>query len=146
MDLDQEKLIWAAKAYWTGQHDPHILDNGNILLFDNRGNFNKPEGRSRVIEFDPRTMGIAWEYKGTAASPLESDIRSENQRLPNGNTLITESSGGRILEVTPDQEIVWEFVNPVRGGPGNKKIPIVCKAQRLDLNAVNTFLASAPER
>ncbi len=36
------------------------------------------------------------------------------QRLPNGNTLITESSGGRIFEVTRDGEIVWEFFNPRR--------------------------------
>ncbi len=41
-------------------------------------------------------------------------IRSVQQRLPNGNTLITGSSGGRIFEVTRDGEIVWEFFNPRR--------------------------------
>ena len=37
---------------------------------------------------------------------------SPAQRLPNGNTLITEGSDGRIIEVTPDHEIVWEYINP----------------------------------
>lgn len=131
VDLDREELVWALRGYWIGQHDPRILDNGNILLFDNLGNFNRPEGRSRVLEFDPRTMAIEWQYTGTEAAPLQSDIRSYADRLPNGNTLITESSGGRILEVAPDGEIVWEYVNPVRGGLEDERIPVICKAQRL---------------
>lgn len=141
IDLEQEKLTWAVKAYWVGQHDPHILDDGNILLFDNKGNFNKPEGRSRALEFDPETLAVVWQYTGTPESPLESDIRSYTQRLPNGNTLITESNAGRILEVTAGKEIVWEYVNPVRGGPDRKKIPIICKAQRLDPSVSTPFLA-----
>lgn len=131
VDMDEEKLVWAIKGYWAGQHDPQILANGDILLFDNRGNFRKPEGRSRALEFNPTTMAITWQYTGTAESPLDSDIRSYTQRLPNGNTLITESNAGRILEVTRDKEIVWEYINPLRGGPDGK-IPIVCKALRLD--------------
>ncbi|XXT53909.1 hypothetical protein WMF23_20300 [Sorangium sp. So ce542] len=34
------------------------------------------------------------------------------QRLPNGNTLITEGSDGRVFEVTPGHEIVWEYISP----------------------------------
>jgi len=34
------------------------------------------------------------------------------QRLGNGNTLITEAWHGRIFEVTPDKETVWEYVVP----------------------------------
>lgn len=140
IDLEQEELVWAVKGYWQGQHDPQILDNGNILVFDNRGNFNKPEGNARALEFDPETLEIVWQYTGTPESPLESAIRSYTQRLPNGNTLITESNGGRILEVTPGQEIVWEYVNPVRGGPEGQMIPIICKALRLDPAIAAPFL------
>lgn len=131
VDVEEERLVWAARGYWSAQHDPQILENGNILLFDNRGNYNLPEGPSRVLEFDPVTMAIVWEYRGSEASPLDSVIRSYATRLENGNTLITESNGGRILEVTLEGTIVWEFVNPVRGGPDGK-IPIICKAYRLD--------------
>jgi hypothetical protein len=39
---------------------------------------------------------------------------SSAQRLPNGNTLITEGNGGRIIEVTAGHEIVWEYISPYR--------------------------------
>ncbi|HWK53303.1 MAG TPA: arylsulfotransferase family protein, partial [Hyphomicrobiales bacterium] len=132
LDADKERLVWATKGPWLGQHDPHILDNGNLLLFDNNGDFTPEQGDSRVLEFDPDTLELQWQYTGSADEPLHSVIRSEVQRLPNGNTLITESSQGRILEVAPDHSIVWEFVNPVRGGPDGRLIPIVCNAQRVD--------------
>ena len=37
---------------------------------------------------------------------------SSARRLPNGNTLICEGDFGRIFQVTPGGEIVWEYVNP----------------------------------
>ena len=36
---------------------------------------------------------------------------SRCQRLPNGNTLITEADTGRVFEVTRKGEVVWEFGN-----------------------------------
>jgi hypothetical protein len=45
-------------------------------------------------------------------SKFFSHYASGAQRLPNGNTLIAETSYGRILEVTRDNEIVWEYVSP----------------------------------
>jgi hypothetical protein len=144
LDLATEELVWAARGSWIGQHDPDILPDGHVLLFDNYGHFEKPEGRSRVIEFDPATMEIVWQYTGTAQAPLDSAIRASQQRLANGNTLITESSGGRILEVTRQGEIVWQFVNPVRGGERNSKIPIICWAERIDPDDLDPSLLSGP--
>jgi len=43
---------------------------------------------------------------------------SSAQRLPNGNTLITEGSDGRIFEVTRDHELVWEYISPYWGKRG----------------------------
>jgi Arylsulfotransferase (ASST) len=144
LDLETEELVWAARGSWIGQHDPDILPDGNILLFDNYGHFDKPGGRSRVIEFDPATMEIVWQYAGTAEAPLDSAIRASQQRLANGNTLITESSGGRVFEVTPQGEIVWQFVNPVRGGEQNGKVPIICWAQRVDPDELDPDFLSGP--
>lgn len=42
LDLETEELVCALRGYWLGQHDPDILPNGNILLFDNYGNFETP--------------------------------------------------------------------------------------------------------
>lgn len=131
LDVDREQIVHAVRGPWFGQHDPDILDGGNLLIFDNLGAFEGPGGRSRVLEVDPRTMAVVWQYAGTAERPFESEIRADQQRLANGNTLINESSGGRIFEVTAAGEVVWEFVNPVRLGDRGDWIPIVAGAERL---------------
>jgi hypothetical protein len=146
LDPETRNFVWATRGAWIGQHDPDILPDGNILLFDNFGNYENAQGRSRVIEFDPVTMEVVWQYAGTTDSPLTSNIRSEQQRLANGNTLITESDGGRIVEVTPDGEIAWEFLNPVRGGPQGNQIPIIGWAERLDASSLDPDLASPHAR
>lgn len=140
LDPHREEVVWAVRGPWFAQHDPDVLANGNLLLFDNQGAHDGPEGSSRVIEFDPLTMRIVWQYAGTARQPLMSEIRSDQQRLANGNTLITESDGGRLVEVTPQGEVVWEFVNPVRDAQGGKRIPIIAWAQRMDRSAVLALL------
>jgi hypothetical protein len=113
MDLQADKIVWALRGSWRKQHDAKMLPNGHILLFDNRGDLVTEHGRSRVLEIDPRTGGIVWSYDGTSSDPLDSpENRGGAQRLSNGNTLINESNAGRLLEVTPDHKVVWEFVNP----------------------------------
>jgi hypothetical protein len=133
LDPQTERVVWAIRGPWVGQHDPDLLPNGHILLFDNNGYYGvNNQGRSRVIEFNPHTYEIVWEYTGDHHKPLDSAIRSEQERLPNGNTLITESDGGRLIEVTPNGEIVWEYVNPVSGGARDNLIPIVSWGKRID--------------
>lgn len=123
------KVKWATRGPWIGQHDPDMLANGNLLLFDNRGRM-AAGGGSRVIEFAPLSGEIVWEYHGSATEPFYSAIRSAQQRLANGNTLITESDRARLLEVSPAGEIVWEYVNPDRGGPDNGYNPVLTWGQR----------------
>jgi outer membrane protein assembly factor BamB len=133
LDLDSEEIVWSRRGNWVGQHDPDVLTNGNILLFDNLGKFG-PGGRSRILEIDPQTGAEVWRYEGSEEIFFESDVRASQERLPNGNTLITEASGGRLFEVTPDGRIVWEFVNPVREThpeTGDTILPIVSWAQRI---------------
>lgn len=89
----------------TFQHHPTLLDNGHILLFDNGSK------RSRVIEIDPLSNRIVWQY--APSEGFFSKSRGSVQRLPNGNTLITESDRGYVLEVTPEGETVWKFANPI---------------------------------
>jgi hypothetical protein len=143
LDLDKEVFTWAARGPWIGQHDPDLLPNGNMLLFDNVGDFGD-RGDSRVIEFDPKTFEIVWSYAGSADRPFHSILRSDQERLANGNTLITESDGGRLLEVTPGGEIVWEYVNSIRGGDGDEFIPIVAWGQRIDPGRLAPEFLAAP--
>ena len=108
LDPTTKSIVWADTGLWRRQHEPQFLDNGRILLFDNQGH-RGPEGITRVIEYDPVTHTIDWSYAGTFEEPLISAIYGSQQRLPNGNTLIVESTNGRAIEVTPDGRIVWDF-------------------------------------
>lgn len=95
------------------QHDPRPLPNGNVLIFDN-GTHRRdhPAPFSRVIEVDPRTSTIVWEYCDQSLFDFFSPYISGAQRLPNGNTLICEGCDGRLFEVTQDKEVVWEYISP----------------------------------
>jgi len=78
------------------------------------------------LELDPISLQIVWQYTPVEAGfviPLDasrfySPFVSSAQRLPNGNTLITEGSDGRIFEVTRAHELVWEYISPYWGKRG----------------------------
>ena len=107
------------------QHDVHWIDAGlpgagNILLFNNQNKIGTDEEHSSIMELKlplrpdgsydwSQETEIVWSY---AADGFHSSYVSGVQRLPNGNTLITEGAHGRLIEVRPDGEVVWEFVNP----------------------------------
>ncbi|MDA1370949.1 MAG: aryl-sulfate sulfotransferase [Proteobacteria bacterium] len=119
-----------------GQHNPHLIPKGlpgegNLLVFDNGGsagygfaNPAAPNGvasvrrdSSRVIEFNPVTFEVIWEYSVGATEKFTffSHYVSNAQRLPNGNTLVNEGADGRIFELTAEKEIVWEYMSPFLG-------------------------------
>lgn len=130
-DLEAQRVVWALTGPWFRQHDAQFLPNGRLLLFDNEGTPDIGYGRSRVLELDTATLAIVWSYGGRAQQQLDSVARASQTRLANGNTLVVESFGGRLLEVTPSGEVAWEFVNPVRGGPQGDRVPIISWAQRI---------------
>ena len=93
------------------QHFPNMLENGNILLFDN-GCHRPGPTFSRVLEVDPATSQVVWQYQGDPPISFYSYHISGAERLRNGNTLICEGAPGRVFEVTLSCEIVWEYINP----------------------------------
>ena len=139
VDPIEQQVIWYGEGIWKQQHDPDFLPNGRVLLFDNQGLRGHPFGQSRVLEIDLFTHEIYWEYKGTSAEQIfDSWIRGAQQRLPNGNTLITESQRGRLLEVTPAGEIAWEYYNPDRAEYQGKPLRgMMTQAQRIPQDALS---------
>jgi outer membrane protein assembly factor BamB len=131
VDPEAERVVWAARGFWWNQHDPDPLPNGNILVFDNHGHGGLGGG-SRIVEFDPADNRIVWSYAGDADSHFWSRRRGTQQRLPNGNVLITSTEEGRLFEVTRDGEIVWNFYNPVRrrDQEGTEHVGIVNSGRR----------------
>ncbi len=113
LDMEDQRIVWALRGDWFAQHDPDFLPNGRLLMFDNLGDWLRGRG-SRVIEVDPVTGGIVWTYPGAGDPPLFSTYRADQQRLPNGNTLINEFQRGRLREISADGRVVWEYRCPFR--------------------------------
>lgn len=127
LDPDREQVVWALKGMWRRQHQPTLLDNGRMLVFDNLG----AGDASRVLELDPLTLELAWSYGGDAGDDFLSRSLGSCQRLQNGDTLITESQNGRAFEVDADGQLVWEFRNPARAGARQELVASLFEMVRL---------------
>lgn len=128
----------AADQKLFGQHDVHWIpegleDEGKIMVFNN--GWKRPgidyssidvltppmdtEGQYLLAEgmsFGPEQAD--WQYIGNPPESFSSLNVSGAQRQPNGNTLICSGRSGYVFEVTPEDEIVWAYQNPVRTGVG----------------------------
>ena len=93
------------------QHNPTLLSNGHVLLLDN-GAHRRGLSYSRVVEVNPTNSQIAWEYRDEPLSSFFTHFTGGAERLANGNTLICEGAEGRLFEVAPNNEVVWEYVSP----------------------------------
>ncbi len=113
VDSDTGEFRWKwGRGVIAHQHDARFLLNGNAMLFNNNFHGIAGAGFSSVIEIDPDTEEIAWEYRGSPPVSFYSHYISSAERMPNGNTLICEGAHGRVFEVTQNKEIVWEYISP----------------------------------
>ncbi len=127
IDKETKEIVWRYSGDYKGglahQHEPHMIEpglpgEGNIIIFDN-GYASRSvahDGRTFILEINPVTKKIAWKYE--KGHDFYSATAGVQQRLPNGNTMITSSCERRVFEVTPEGEVVWEWVpdgyNPMR--------------------------------
>ncbi len=113
LDQDDGHLKWYQAGPWVRQHDIDIMADGTITIFNNRetsiGNWVKG---SQILSFDPATEEITILHPVSEDDRFYTSIMGAQQRLDNGNTLITESLGGRVFEATPDGDIAWEYRLP----------------------------------
>jgi len=119
LDIKNKEVVWTwGKGILERPHQPTILENGNILVFNNGAKRNY----SSVLEIDPLTNKIIWEYYGKPKKSFYSESRSGAIELPNGNILITETNKGHIFEITRRGDIVWDYWNPIYNENGNRRL------------------------
>lgn len=128
VDLESETVEWALTGQWHRQHEPVLVPGGNLLVFDNMGHGDY----SKVIEIEPFTQRVVWGYYGDGSNDFYSALCGSNQRLANGNTLITESLSGRAFEVTPEGDVVWRWASPYRAGPNGEGVAVLMEVVRLE--------------
>lgn len=99
------------------QHNPQRLEeHGSIVVADSEQN--------RIVEINTTDERVTWEYTGPEGDPLQWPRDAD--RLPSGNTLITDSRNNRVLEVNESGSVVWELRDP-----NGEVIPLPYTAERL---------------
>jgi len=87
------------------QHNPDHLwgprDEHTVLVADSRND--------RVVEYEYQEDADEWERVWSATG---FDEPRDADRLPNGNTLVADRRGHRLVEVTPEGRTVWEVYTP----------------------------------
>jgi hypothetical protein len=136
LDWDRREFVWAwGRGVLEAPHDATVLDSGNVLVFDN----GTRRRWSRVVEMNPLTGEIVWQYRSPDPDDFFTESRGGAQRLPNGNTLITESNSGRGFEVTPEGEIVWDYRQPHLND--NDRRAVIVRLYRYETDLVEPLLA-----
>lgn len=122
-DASDKKLYFQHQCCWV---KPGLPGAGHILVFSN-GNTRPGGPISSVDEITPDVNNDTGEYylpPGGTYGPddltwqylLPADLFSAGfggaQRMLNGNTLICAGWVGTFIEVTPDEQVVWTFINP----------------------------------
>lgn len=125
--------------WWTGepfilQHDPDFVGNGWVGLFDNQ--FDGTDrgsrlGGSRVLAYRPHRDSMEVWFESSRTNRVYTGARGNWQLLENGNLFITESNAGRLVEVSPDGSLVWEWIHKPYGA---RRIFGISRAKRYDLS------------
>jgi hypothetical protein len=123
-----------------GQHDAHwisedLVDEGKIMIFNNGSNrpigsfssvdiITTPVDANGIYPIDNDAAfapaNLSWSY-GDGTTDFFSAFLSGAQRQTNGNTLICEGRDGYIFEIDSENQIVWEYINPISAlGPLNQ--------------------------
>ena len=125
-----QTLFAQHNAHWI---PPGFPGEGHMLVFNNGGR--RPDGSYSSVDelvlpvdaqgryalepgkaFGPKEP--IWSYSAPKKSDFYAFFISGAHRLPNGNTMICSGPNGTLFEVTPEKEVVWKYVNPVKGGFG----------------------------
>ena len=124
---EQDRILY-------NQHNPHWLDTGNILVFNNGSRNSQPFSTVLEIEFSQSDAQIVWEYRANPPESFFAMNTSGAQRLPTGNTFITDGPGGRLFEIDETGRIVWEYYNPIWRNPENPIVTPIFRATRYPLD------------
>ena len=137
-DIRRKQAIWTwGRGVLSGPHDPRVLPNGNILLFDN----GVSKSASRIVEVDPQTEEIVWQWSAPNPTDFFTLSKGSVQRLPNGNTLIANSDSGEMIEVTPAGDVVWRYLCPERDTQGRRAA--IARARRFAPERIEPLLKAA---
>jgi hypothetical protein len=114
IDKRSGRVVWQYTGNLDYQHEATMVrkgepGEGRVLVFNNGRRDRNGYRRSLIQSIDPVTGEIVWEY---GSRFFYSSVAGTVQDVPGPNVVVASSHGGRIFEITPGGEIVWEWVPP----------------------------------
>jgi len=114
IDKTSGQVVWLYNGDLDYQHEATMVakgepGEGQILVFNNGRRDRNGYRRSLIQSIEPSTGELVWQY---GSQFFYSSVAGTVQKLPGANFVVASSHGGRIFEITPKGEIVWEWVPP----------------------------------
>ncbi len=133
------KIKWLTSQTFTHQHDPDFESGGWITVFDNRtdgSHDGRYLGGTQIKSIHPSSGETRILYPPPGAAPIYTGAGGKHQLLDNGNRLITEAQAGRVLEVSAESDLVWEWVNSPysEGGEESEFVAEILEGTRYNLD------------
>jgi hypothetical protein len=114
------KVIWRKDGPWSKQHDVDILDDHRISIFNNnafgaRGETSLRTAEVNIYDFATGEVTSPWR---AALERLDvwAPFGSLAEVLPNDELFVEEQYHGRLIRLTLDGDVVWEYVNRAKMG------------------------------
>jgi len=117
-DPDTDIVKWHAASPFINQHDPDFIGGGWIGVLNNNQDFTETGsmlGGSEVLALQPHTDSVEVRFPSAQSDSFYTSTAGEWQHLDNGNMLLTATNAGRVVEVNPKGETVWEWINTTYG-------------------------------
>ncbi|WP_209509802.1 MULTISPECIES: arylsulfotransferase family protein [unclassified Ruegeria] len=121
VDSKTKAVKWYQTGPWVRQHDPEFRPDGKISVFNNNAYLTSYDELEKtrlsaprdtnIMLIDPVSRETEIAYGSRPGQEMLSVVRGQHEILSDGGMLITEFDAGRVLEVTAEGDIVWEYVN-----------------------------------
>ena len=117
------EVLWWRRGPWLAQHDVDVIDDHRISVFSNntydagKGPFVQGHNQVMVYDFDTDSVSMPFDE---AMERLDVKTVTEGLAdwLPNGAIFIEEDNNGRAMFISPDNQLLAEYVNRGGGWPG----------------------------
>jgi hypothetical protein len=95
------------------QHAVRELTGGHIIVFDNGNEHSPPQSRAveYALDTSQNVATVAWSYE--PQPPLFAAAMGFAQRLSDGTTLVNFGLVGRVQQVSPQGQVLWDLSSPM---------------------------------
>ena len=109
------KVKFVSQGRFFAQHDPDFVSGDTIHVFNNRSRDDQGKQVSRILSLTAPDGRIEPVFEPAPEHDFFTAIMGKHQVLDNGDSLVVEALGGRLLQFDRDGELVWRWSN--RTGP-----------------------------